>query len=577
VIRVSPTTVLGLVALAAFWCGSFAALGQGTTQRLPVFTEQPPEFISASNGAVLRLQVSVADPATTRLQWRRNGGNIPGETSPTLTLSNIQPSDGGLYHVVAYNEVGAVNSDPTDIEFSNLPFPNFGDTFGSGPLLGSGFVRGTTIDATAQPGEPRHAGHPPRHSVWARWVAPKDGVVTFRTAGSRIDTVLAAYTGTSISQLVPVASDDDSGEYLSSRITFRARAQTTYHIAVDSFGGRPGKFVLFTSFEETPVILPTINTEPVDRTVAPGTDVTFSVEADSSNYGYQWFFNGQVVGTSPTLAIKSAGPEHVGEYFCRIFNGTSRFRDTRRARLQLNINEFGQADPKLRSSEKLNRDFVGADDFRKLAGAAPKSVAHGYSGTQVFSTVGATKEYGEPNHCGVAGGASEWFAFQAATNGTIYLDTDGSTFDTVLAVYTGPGDSFATLVPVACDNNSGLDGKDSRVSFAATQGTIYWVAVDGVNHPSSGAPAKGTVQLHYRLVLPLKLSAVAYTNASGGRLTFRISGTPNLAASVELCTNLNVNGWLPLMTNSAASGTFFYTNSGASGAAHRMFRAVNRF
>ena len=113
--------------------------------------------------------------------------------------------------------------------------------------------------------------------------------------------------------------------------------------------------------------------------------------------------------------------------------------------------------------------------------------------SQVFSTFGATKEIGEPNHCDIPGGASEWYVYQAPASDTLHIDTDGSDFDTVLAVYTGPGTDFASLVPVACDNDHGLDGHDSSVRFNATQGTIYFVAVDGVGG------ASGTVVLNFHL------------------------------------------------------------------------------
>ena len=76
------------------------------------------------------------------------------------------------------------------------------------------------------------------------------------------------------------------------------------------------------------------------------------------------------------------------------------------------------------------------------------------------------------------------------------VTTDGSNFDTVLAAYIGPGDSYATLTNVACDNDSGTNGKTSRVSFSAQAGTIYYIAVDGVNG------ASGTVKLSYSVGAP---------------------------------------------------------------------------
>jgi hypothetical protein len=93
----------------------------------------------------------------------------------------------------------------------------------------------------------------------------------------------------------------------------------------------------------------------------------------------------------------------------------------------------------------------------------------------------------------VTGGASEWFVWQSPTNGTAIVTTDGSNFDTVLAIYIGPGDSYSTLTNVACDNDSGANGKTSRVMFPARAGTIYYIAVDGVNG------ASGTVKLNYNV------------------------------------------------------------------------------
>ena len=147
----------------------------------------------------------------------------------------------------------------------------------------------------------------------------------------------------------------------------------------------------------------------------------------------------------------------------------------------------------------------------------------------------------------------------------------------MLAVYTGPGDDFATLVSVACDNNSGLDGKDSRVSFPASAGTVYWIAVDGVNNPTTGVPARGTVSLHYRLVMPLRLTATAYTNASGGKLTFKVTGTPNLVATIQASTSIAGTNWTSLVTNTSASGAFNYTNTGANALSNRYYRAMNQF
>jgi hypothetical protein len=104
----------------------------------------------------------------------------------------------------------------------------------------------------------------------------------------------------------------------------------------------------------------------------------------------------------------------------------------------------------------------------------------GFTGSQVFNNFGATTELGEPLHCGGLGGASVWFPVLADVTGPLRVTTDGSDFDTVLAVYSGPGTDFATLREITCDDNSGQDGRDSSLVFNATAGTTYYVAVDGV-------------------------------------------------------------------------------------------------
>ncbi|MET0827547.1 MAG: hypothetical protein ABWZ89_13615, partial [Acidimicrobiales bacterium] len=47
----------------------------------------------------------------------------------------------------------------------------------------------------------------------------------------------------------------------------------------------------------------------------------------------------------------------------------------------------------------------------------------------------ATKQAGEPNHAGNAGGASLWFKWTSPVSGEVSVDTCGSGFDTLLAVY----------------------------------------------------------------------------------------------------------------------------------------------
>jgi hypothetical protein len=131
---------------------------------------------------------------------------------------------------------------------------NQNDTFAAAEVLpgpnGTTFevVGGDTTGASAETGEPLHAGKPGGRSIWYSWTAPKSGTVQFNTTPSDIDTLLAAYTGNDVRNLTEVASNDDFGGITRSQITFRAKAGTTYRIAVDGKNAAAGITILKYAF-----------------------------------------------------------------------------------------------------------------------------------------------------------------------------------------------------------------------------------------------------------------------------------------------------------------------------------------
>lgn len=100
----------------------------------------------------------------------------------------------------------------------------------------------------------------------------------------------------------------------------------------------------------------------------------------------------------------------------------------------------------------------------------------------------ATKESGEPNHAGNSGGKSVWWTWTPTTSGTATVSTAGSSFDTVLGVYTG--NSVGGLSGIASNDDDAAHGlTTSLVTFNTTAGTVYQIAVDGYSGDS------GSVQL----------------------------------------------------------------------------------
>jgi hypothetical protein len=107
------------------------------------------------------------------------------------------------------------------------------------------------------------------------------------------------------------------------------------------------------------------------------------------------------------------------------------------------------------------------------------------------TNVDATKEAGEPTHAGIAGGGfSVWWSWTAPSTGGVAIETCGSAFPTVLGVYTGS--SVEALTEVASgrwQNAEEACSGGARVSFRATAGQTYMIAVDNYLFSGRGAIA----------------------------------------------------------------------------------------
>lgn len=123
------------------------------------------------------------------------------------------------------------------------------------PAIGS-TVYGTNVDATAESGEPVHAVAGADSSVWWRWQAAVSRLVHVNTHGSDFDTVVAVYSGSSVSALTGIASNDDDGSAnFNSGVLFQAQAGTDYYIAVAGGPGEAGQVTLEVDVPRTSVSL----------------------------------------------------------------------------------------------------------------------------------------------------------------------------------------------------------------------------------------------------------------------------------------------------------------------------------
>lgn len=489
-----------------------------------------------------------------RFQWRYNGVNIPGASNGTFLITNVQPADSGHYSVAAIFPGAATNTQPARLIVRSDPLP-FMDKFDDRVVISdlTGVGRGFNTNATTEPGEPKHAGNPGGKSLWIAWQAQSNGIATFRTRGSSFDTVLAAYTGATLTSLAEVDSDDDRAFFFTSELNFNAQKGITYNIAVDGAYGADGVVVLTWNLETTTDLLPRILTQPKTQVAPPGGNATFTATTDGT-YQYQWLFQGMPIGgaTNLSLTVSNVNNTQAGPYRLRVVSTAGQKPRTNfslTAFLQLGTETNAIIRDKFRDVTDAEPGQTGLKgggnrgDIKPLA--AP---AAGFTGTQIFDTSDAAKEPGEPNHCGEAGGASVWFAYQFTNNGTLTMDTSGSTYDTVLAVYTWPGGDFDSLVEVACGNSvTGASGES--VLLAVTSGTTYYAVVDGLDG------ATGTLKLNHSLTVPpaITLQPQSRTVAAGSNVTLTVAATGTPAPAYQ---------WQFSFTNvtGATSSSFTRTN-----------------
>ena len=125
-------------------------------------------------------------------------------------------------------------------------------------------------------------------------------------------------------------------------------------------------------------------------------------------------------------------------------------------------------------------------------------------------------------HAGKPGTNSVWFTWTAPATGIATFRTTGSTFDTLLAIYTGT--NVGALTEVASDEDRG-GFLASQASFNATGGTVYRIAIAGFNG------AQGSFVLRWEFVatnatLPVVTCPPANrTVLAGQSASFTVSAT----------------------------------------------------
>jgi autotransporter-associated beta strand protein len=211
--------------------------------------------------------------------------------------------DGDIGNITLHLVLGAATAVPANDNFANRLVLT-----GSNPSSSR-----SNLGATFETGEPLHDDTYGGKSIWWQWTAPGAGFVTIDTIGSLCDTLLAVYTGSTLSSLVDVASDDESGGNYTSRVKFTTKSNVTYQIAVDGYDDDAGDIalhILFTQASYTlsvatnPIIAGTVSVNPLPDQggkYAPGSVVVFTATPSGNASFTGW--TGDVSSTSNPLAL----------------------------------------------------------------------------------------------------------------------------------------------------------------------------------------------------------------------------------------------------------------------------------
>jgi hypothetical protein len=493
-----------------------------------------------------------------------NGVQQQSRVSFTVTSGTTYQIAVDGWRGTAPTAVGAFGNAKLNWSLASPPPAPANDAFASAQSLSGSTASATanSVGATKEAGEPNHAGDTGGSSIWFRWTAPSGGSVTIDTVGSDFDTVLAVYTGSSVGALTAVASNDDivNGVQQQSRVSFTVTSGTTYQIAVDGWHGAAGNVKLNLALTGPPPA-PANDAFAAAQALsgssasATGSNVNATKEAGEPNHAgnagghsvwYRWtaptggtvtidttgsdfdtllaVYTGSAVGALTAVASNDDASSSVGQ-------SAVTFSPTAGTTYQIAVDGWRGTAPTAVGAfgnVKINLALSGPPANDAFAGALPLS---GTSGTVTGSNTSATKEPGEPNHAGNAGGHSLWYRWTAPADATLTLDTVGSSFDTLLAVYRGT--SVNALTAVASNDDLDQTTGLSRVSLNVTGGTTYQIAVDGWRGTIAGAVgAFGSVTLNWATTAPAPandgfVNPQALTGSSGS-----VTGT-NVSASKE--------------------------------------------
>ncbi len=221
----------------------------------PAITAQP-ESASANQGTDVTFSVTATGTSPLGYQWRKDGSPLSGQTSASLTLSNVQPADAGSYDVVITNLVDTVTSSAATL------------TVVEAPAITTNPQSQTVSEGNSVAFTSAASGTTPLTYQWSKDGSPISGATDANLA---IASAARADAG-SYSVTVTNAAGSDTSEAATLTVDFQ----------------------------------PVITAQPTDQTSGVGGSVQFSVTAEASPTAtYQWNRDSSPLSgeTGPTLSL----------------------------------------------------------------------------------------------------------------------------------------------------------------------------------------------------------------------------------------------------------------------------------
>lgn len=425
----------------------------------------------------------------------------------------------------AGNETG-----PITLSWTSIPR---NDAFQNFELLAtpSGRFEGDSSGAGLQTGENPPVDPDVGGTVWFAWASLVDGDVVFDTVGSSFDTVIEVYLGDDFLGLTPVAQDDNSGAAPgSSSVSFHAESGGRYRIVIGGRGGASGPYRL--NWHQTLPPPGNDNLGAAQRIVGTtgqvsGANDSASVEMEEPavvgdaahlSVWFRWVAprSGTVFFEAPSSFFPVRLNAFTGETYeelKRVAQGVST-PPLDSDRLEFSVLEgveymialdsrdpFGGAFTLQWNFTDLNTENNHFSNARRL---------QGFNGVVTGENYYADLELGEPLHAGDPGARSVWYRWVAPANMRVRWTTQGSNFDTLLAVYTG--ESLETGLKTVAANDDFDQRTTSQVDFTAEAGTRYYIAVASATDFGLLVPSIGSISLRWS---PISLIGLAFYPAKG--------------------------------------------------------------